>query len=188
MTEGLDWLKQEIDRLGVDRSKITLSDFPPKDFPDSPLARGAAFDASQTLALRELVSYYANTHQLLQKIVATNEDASTIRIWPHHFDIATLITLAGTKNGNPLTVGVGLSPGDTSYNQPYWYVSPYPYPNTTSLPPLAGDGFWHTQDWVGAVLTADRLTEKNPQHQVESFLDSAVKTSIVLLNPPSSMH
>ena len=190
MAAGLDWLKQEISKLGADASKVAWLDYPPNDFPDSPLARGAAFDTSEKLALRELANYYANTHQILEHIVATSEDASAVRIWPHHFDMATLIMLPGTKDDTPLTVGVGFSPGDSSYNEPYWYVSPYPYPDTANLPPLAGNGFWHTQHWVGAVLTASRLTQdvssQVQQQQVESFLNSAITASIALLKSGSA--
>lgn len=190
MLEGLNWLQQAISKLGADASKIVFLDYPPDDFPNHPLAHGALFDASQALALRELVDYYITTQRLLQTIVTTNENASAIRIWPHHFDIATLITLPGTKNENPLTVGVGLSPGDTSYPEPYWYVSPYPYPDIANLPILDGQAFWHTQHWVGAVLQASRFTEnanaENRQQQVAAFLHSALKASITLLQSEST--
>ncbi|MDX2216969.1 MAG: hypothetical protein SFY66_27130 [Oculatellaceae cyanobacterium bins.114] len=185
MAEGLTWLKQAIAPLGVDADKVVFLEYPPDDFPDHALAYGACFDASQTHALSELAAYYANTHQVLQAVIETTEDASSDRIWPHHFDLATLIMLPVTQNGNPLTVGVGLSPGDTSYAEPYWYVSPYPYPDTANLPAVSGDGFWHTQHWVGAVLPTSRLTQNDSaeaqQQQVESFLHSALKTSILLL-------
>ncbi len=138
MAAGLSWLQQELAQLGVNASKIAFLNYPPDDFPDHALAHGAAFDASPELALSELTDYYANTHHLLQSIIATHEDASAIRIWPHHFDMATLIMLPGMINGSPLTVGVGLSPGDSSYHEPYWYVSPYPYPDPASLPALDG--------------------------------------------------
>ncbi len=187
MAAGLNWLQQELAQLGVDASKIVFLDYPPDDFPDHPLAHGAIFDDSQTLALNELTDYYANTQPLFQAIIATTEGATATHIWPHHFDMATLITLPGTKNGSPLTVGVGLSPGDTSYPEPYWYVSPYPYPDAASLPALESLGFWHTQHWVGAVLPASRLTEtisaEAQQQQVETFLHTAVKASIALLKP-----
>ncbi|MGA7938159.1 MAG: hypothetical protein WCA35_31710 [Kovacikia sp.] len=190
MTDGLNWLQQEISKLGADASKITFLDYPPNDFPDHPLAHGASFDASQKLGLRELVDYYANTHQLLQQIITANEDASAAHIWPHHFDLATLITLPEVKYGNSLTIGVGLSPGDTSYQEPYWYVSPYPYPDTENLPTLDSDGFWHTQHWVGAVLPISRLFERAnaeaQRQQVEAFLNSALRTSSMLLRTGSS--
>jgi hypothetical protein len=189
MAAGLSWLQSELTQLGVDASKMAFLDYPPDDFPDHGLAHGAAFDASSELALSELTDYYANTHQLLQDIIATHEDASAIRIWPHHFDMATLIMLPGMINGSPLTVGVGLSPGDASYHEPYWYVSPYPYPDPAGLPALDGQGFWHTQHWVGAVLPASRLTEsvgaEAQQQQVEAFLHSALSTSIGLLKSTS---
>lgn len=185
MATGLNWLKQEISKLGIDASEIKFLSYPPDDFPDHPLAHGASFDSGQAAALRELANYYANTHKLLQEIITTNDDATADRIWPHHFDLATLIMLPGMINGSPLTVGVGLSPGDTSYNEPYWYVSPYPYPNTAKLPAIAGNGFWHTQHWVGAVLPTSYLlptdTAETQQQQVKTFLNSAVTTSIALL-------
>ncbi|MBD3881603.1 hypothetical protein IFO70_07540 [Phormidium tenue FACHB-886] len=185
MREGLDWLQQEVYKLGADASKIVFLDYPPNDFPDHPLAHGATFDASQKLALRELADYYIMTDRLLQAIVTPNGNASAIHIWPHHLDIAMLITLPSTKNGYPLMVGIGLSPGDASYPEPYWYVYPYPYPDIANLPTLEGQAFWHTQHWVGAVLRSSQLAEnanaETRQQQVDAFLHSAVNASITLL-------
>jgi hypothetical protein len=184
MKEALDWHKQEIAKLGVDVSNIELPTYPPADFPDHVIAHDATFDAnSGQFGRQELANYYANTNQILQEIVAIAEEASAIHIWPHHFDIATLITLGGTKNGELMTVGIGMSPGDTSYNEPYWYVSPYPYPNLENLPPLDGNGFWHTQHWVGAVLTASKLSSEPDmqRQQITAFLNSAFPASKALL-------
>ncbi len=185
MAEGLTWLQQESAKLGADANKIVFLDYPPNDFPDHPLAHGDTFDATQTPTLQELTDYYANTYGQLQDMIATVEDATAVRIWPHHFDMATLIMLPGMRDGIPLTVGVGLSPGDTSYDEPYWYVSPYPYPDTTHLPGLEGEGFWHTQSWVGAVLKASQLaqTAEAQQNQLKAFLHSALHHAIALLQP-----
>ena len=184
LVEGMDWHKKQISQLGADADKIVFLSYPPDDFPDHAIAHGAAFDVSEIAGQQELANYYANTHLLLEEIAAETEDASPIHTWPHHFDMATLISIPGKKNGEPMTVGVGMSPGDKSYNEPYWYISPYPYPNTTSLPKLAGGGFWHTQHWIGAVLTASQLTADSApaqEEQVRSFLHSAVKASKALL-------
>jgi hypothetical protein len=189
LAAGLSWLQQEITKMGTDGSKIEFLDYPPDDFPDHALAHGGTFNASLELALSDLTDYYANTDQLLQDIIAQYEDASAMHLWPHHCDLALLIMLPGLKDGHPLTVGVGLSPGDASYDEPYWYVSPYPYPDPTRLPDLDGGGFWHTQHWVGAVLRAAQVTEQanadGQQQQVESFLNSALNASISLLTPAS---
>lgn len=194
MAEGLNWLKEQISKLGANSDKVSFLSYPQDDFPDYVVARGAAFDASDESARQELTNYYANTYQLLQEIIATTDEASSIHIWPHHFDIATLIFLPGTKNGESVTIGIGLSPGDINYDEPYWYVSPYPYPKIDNLPTLDSNGFWHTQHWVGAVLTASRLaiptagdTEAKvaeiQKQQVEAFMNSAIKASKALLTP-----
>ncbi|HIK19099.1 MAG TPA: hypothetical protein IGS53_27975 [Leptolyngbyaceae cyanobacterium M33_DOE_097] len=187
MGEGLTWLKQEVAKRGQDPSAIVFLDYPPDDFPTHALAQGGLFEAGPEANRSELASYFHNTHALLQYVILAYEEVSEIHIWPHHFDIATLITLPKTQADQTLTIGVGLSPGDTSYHEPYWYVSPYPYPETTNLPAIAGDGFWHTQHWVGAVLPASCLHSGEDaiaqQHQVEAFLESAIKASIALLKP-----
>ena len=187
MDEGLNWLQQEISKLGADGEKVVFLSYPPDDFPDHPVAHGAVFDTSQEESLQEITKYYANTHQLLQSIIATNDDASGIHIWPHHFDIATLISLPITKNGEPMSIGIGLSPGDNSYKEPYWYVSPYPYPEIANLPTLDSNGFWHTQHWVGSVLIASQLAVSTVENtdiqrsQVEAFFNSGLKVSMALL-------
>jgi len=187
MAEGLAWLQQEVAKRNQAPSSIVFLDYPPDDFPVHVLAQGAKFEAGPEASLHELAGFFHNTYQILQYITLAYEDVSEIHIWPHHFDIAVLITLSKTEAGQTPTVGVGLSPGDTSYNEPYWYVSPYPYPDTTNLPAIAGDGFWHTQHWVGAVLPASYLHSAEAaiaqQHQVEAFLESAIKASITLLKP-----
>ncbi|MFQ4141157.1 hypothetical protein [Chlorogloeopsis sp. ULAP02] len=180
LAAGIEWHKQEIAKLGADADKVNMPSYPYADFPDYKIAHGAAFDANTKKSGRqELANYYAITNLLLQEIVAKEEGASSIHIWPHHFDIATLVTVGKTSNGEPITVGIGMSPGDTNYNEPYWYVSPYPYPEITNLTELASGGFWHTQDWVGAVLKASDVSGEGEEKikQIQVFLDSALQGS-----------
>jgi hypothetical protein len=69
-----------------------------------------------------------------------------------------------------------MSPGDGSFTQRYFYVSPWPYPDASTLPVL-GSGRWHTQGWVGAVLTSDEiLSETDQQKFVEDFVQEAIST------------
>jgi hypothetical protein len=178
LEEALDWHKQKLSKLGVETHQMALLTYP-SDFPDHPLGHGTPFDAYQFIPERwELTLYYANTFYLLQDIVTETEDATPIHIWPHHFDMAILIDVPGKKDGEPMTIGVGLSPGDENYPEPYWYVSPYPYPPTDSLPPLEGQGLWHTQKWVGAILTASQLkSDATQSQQLRIFLQSAIQAS-----------
>ena len=67
-----------------------------------------------------------------------------------------------------------MSPGDGSYPQPYFYVSPWPYPEGSALPALAS-GKWHTEVWVGAVLTGDEILSKTDQQRfVQDFIQQAI--------------
>ena len=54
------------------------------------------------------------------------------RCWPHHFDLATVVEL-----GQARSIGIGLSPGDDYYAQPYFYLSPYPKPARNGARPSA---------------------------------------------------
>jgi hypothetical protein len=72
--------------------------------------------------------------------------------------VASLMTLdEGAGSEEARSIGVGFSLGDGSYDQPYFYVTPWPYPDTGDLPPLANGAQWHRSGWTGAVLTAERL-------------------------------
>jgi hypothetical protein len=118
--------------------------------PAHPVGGDAPFPAAGD-GCAELARWYANATFLLEPIAARPE-AGPVRVWPHHFDIATLLDLGGGK-----TLGVGLSPGDASYAEPYFYVTPYPYPEDRSGPPLPV-GKWHTESWFGAVLIGGEVT------------------------------
>ena len=182
LTEAFIWTRAIVNGLGGEGNLITPISYPPNDFPDSDLARGKTFQLKYLTS--DLTEYYAIADQLLQDIVQQEPMASNVRIWPHHFDIATLISIPDEANGQEKSVGVGLSPGDDGYNEPYWYVTPYPYPEDRSnLPTLDGDGFWHTEHWVGAVLTASQFGEpKASIDQVNAFLKSAIASCKELLN------
>jgi hypothetical protein len=181
MEQGMNWLKIAIEPWGAKVEKLTFIPYP-EDFSVRPLALGTPFEKHLSAQRQELTAYYANTNLLLQEIVATTEGASAIRIWPHHFDLATLISLPYIQKGEATSIGVGMSPGDSNYDEPYWYVSPWPYPNLANFPELNGGGNWHTEGWLGAILTASNLSQENKQSgQIQTFFNSAVDALLTLL-------
>jgi hypothetical protein len=102
-----------------------------------------------------------------------------VRCWPHHFDIAFLIALEEGPAGKARSIGVGVSPGDGFYAQPYLYVSPYPKPDTENLPALPPGGRWHTKDFFGAVATGtDLLALSDPRAGLIAVVDAAVAESV----------
>lgn len=125
-------------------------------------------------ALQELNNWFANCADILGDIAAAEPAASDVRCWPHHFDIATLITLAG-HGEDATTIGVGMSPGDEGYAEPYLYVTPWPYPEGDILPRLPAIGHWHQNGYVAAIAPASKIIVAGNQHEaVDDFLSAAI--------------
>jgi hypothetical protein len=120
--------------------------------------------------------HYANADLLLQEVKRAKPAFSAIRVWPHHFDIVSLCAW-NQEQDESKTIGIGLSPGTASYNEPYWYVTPWPYQDPLALAPVDGAGSWHTDGWIGAVLPTSRLVRDGgkQEEQVRRFLHSAIR-------------
>jgi len=170
--DAWQWLLAEVRKAGGDVKRMTLVKH--YSIPTHPVAVGASFQRHPAAAFAELAAYYDLADQVLQGLEAKNPGASTVRCWPHHFDIATLITLP-PHGPTTRTIGAGLEPGDNSYAEPYFYVSPTPHPPADRLGKLAV-GYWHTTGWTGAVLTATDLLALggDPERNAAEFVDTAV--------------
>ncbi|MCA8912057.1 MAG: hypothetical protein KDB82_10150 [Planctomycetes bacterium] len=164
---GIDWLKKSIKEEagldappGIGRPRYEMPEFDADKLKADPEKLGA------------LARWYANADRALQFIAAREKEASRVMCWPHHFDLATLLTLEDGR-----TIGIGMSPGDENYRQPYYYVTPHPYPKG-DLPALTGGGTWHRKGWTGAVLSGNKLASgDSASRQVETlteFLNSAI--------------
>lgn len=108
LEEGLEWMSQELRKILGNSVSLSLPRF--SGFPGHAVADGAAFTVEGAMA--ELSRYYSNANTLLVDI---SKGTVPVRVWPHHFDIAVL--LPGLRGDQ--SVGVGLSPGDTGYPEPY---------------------------------------------------------------------
>ena len=167
--EAHAWLGQVAAAAGLDAGALTSRKH--YTIPEHPVATGAPFSIDRASHFQELARYWSNAASFLEKLARVTRGASAVHTWPHHFDIATLIALPGSSQ----TIGVGQSPGDDSYAEPYWYVGPRPYPESRDLPPLKGGGHWHTTGWFGAALPASDFVQAPDQRtRVAAFVESAV--------------
>ncbi len=161
--EAHGWLLAQATAAGLEARPIVS---PSWDMPAK--SESAADDAD----LQQLSDWFALAQVALTEVAARHDGASEVRIWPHHFDIATLITLdEGADAETARSVGVGLSPGDGGIDEPYFYVTPWPYPDSKAGPKLPWNGYWHTQGWFGAVLKGTNVVEDGVP---EMFLRMAV--------------
>ncbi len=184
LDEGLRFLADKIAELsGRPLSKpLAARDY---DMPDHPTGRGAPFSIDDGAPFLELANWFANAHHAITAAVSAHANAAPVRCWPHHFDIASLIVLDPDRDaGSARSIGVGMSPGDAAYHEPYFYVNPWPQPDGPTLPNLPSGGHWHTAGWLGAVLSASVLVEGDPARQyrrVSEFLDAAIQANVKLL-------
>jgi hypothetical protein len=173
------WLGRHMAARGLDPA--ALDDPSPYEVPA--LANGAVYAAAGLAnLLRQLAAWYSNANAALGAsrldVIHQNLEAPPVRAWPHHFDLDTLVTIAPGR-----TMGVGFSPGDDFYNEPYFYVSLYPGPDVGALPPLPAIGHWHATPFTAAIARARRIVEAEDQkREVEAFLHAAVEIAIGALS------
>jgi hypothetical protein len=127
--------------------------------------------------LGELSRWFGGPAEALEafrgKIATLRPGPGPLRCWPHHFDIATLVRLDESTDASARSIGVGASPGDEFYSQPYVYVSPWPRFEAEGLPELPRPGHWHTMGFFGAVAIADdilAMRERGPA--LRAFIDA----------------
>jgi len=160
LEQAYAWIAEALDRHGVGKVDPTALRRPGSDFPEHALRSGAQFTGGDERSRAELARWYDNALLVLSEAASVEPGASEVRTWPHHFDMATLITIEEANGPQEVrSIGVGLSPGDSDYDEPYFYATPWPYPEHVTLSPLAGRGLWHMTGWTGAVLKGTRLVD-----------------------------
>ena len=176
LDEAYAWLGAAIGRRRAEPGCVLTR--PAHDLPEHPIAHGEPFPEVSLGATSELAAWLELADAALGSAADRLHDASVPCIWPHHFDTATLVDLGEGKS-----IGIGFSPGDTSYPEPYFYVNLWPYPDPgTPRRELAGGGRWHTDGWTGAVLRGDALLRAEDRvHALDAFLVTAFDASRDLL-------
>jgi len=174
--DALEWIRTQATRAGLDASRLrsrlhfTIA--------DHVTDHGGSFERPDDGTFEELARWYGNASLILEERRASMAGAGPVRCWPHHFDIATLVRPA---EGPLESIGIGLSPGDGSYAEPYYYVGPSPAP--LSMPQPLTIGSWHTTGWWGAALLGSRIVmEQTGTKQaavVAGFVDEAIERLIV---------
>jgi len=120
---------------------------PDAELGDEPLAVDPA-------SARVLGEWYRFGAAILTRLLATAtaaDDATPVRLWPEHFDIA--IELGAEDEG--ARANYGASPGDGEHREPYLYVGPW-------TAEVEGD-FWRATGFKGAELTYSDLIKAPDQ-------------------------
>ncbi len=183
--QARQWLGEQLGARGLDTHALDAPS--PYEIPAHAVTQGAAYDVADGAdSLLELSAWFANAElslvrvqrQMMQRKLA----ASDVRCWPHHFDLATLASFPARDADATGYVGAGLSPGDAYYDEPYFYVSVYPQPDSAALPRLPKLSHWHTHEFTAAVAPAHRIVATNNQKAAaDEFLEAAIDVAIKIL-------
>ncbi|HXU47187.1 MAG TPA: hypothetical protein VN783_16795 [Thermoanaerobaculia bacterium] len=162
LAEAYAWLAREAEaRLGRPLEKPLerpAADKPEEtEMPDHPVAHGAPFEVSRQAAA-ELARWFDDGEIAIAAVAESAGNASPLRVWPHHFDLAIVLTLEG-EGEDARALYVGMTPGDVARPAPYFYVTPWPPPENPEPQPLPAGGVWNRDPWFGAVLEGARLIE-----------------------------
>ena len=134
--DALGWVRAQAARLaGTNARQVAV---PAPDLPPHPVADGAPFAVRDRETSAALARLLAGADSVLRAIVSSTPGAEPVRIWPHHFDIATRIA---TDPGR--SIGVGLAVPDAIEASGYWYVSPWsaePLPDSAKEWPALAHG------------------------------------------------
>ncbi len=170
-----EWLDKQLGQLDLKpASGLSL----PYELPAEVEQVGSFNTAHSAPALETLAAWFATAHKVLSEFAGRNgaivPGPSAVRCWPHHFDIATYVGLEEGDFETAKGIGVGLSPGDETYSQPYFYINPWPHMDVESLPDAPQPGHWHTAGFVGAIAAADEvLTLPDLDAGLPAFIDAA---------------
>ncbi len=179
--EAVDGLKELLRKNGFDASAFSMKKH--YEIPETPQGRGEAYHLFNPAAFAALTAYFNNAQLQLERVAVKQNGASDIRLWPHHFDLGLLLSLKEGEDAK--SVSMGFSPGDMHYDTPYYYVSPWPYPEKETLSDvdLQAGGFWHTENFIAAILLAkDYTSVEEPEESIALFVDSAVDACKKLLS------
>ncbi|MEX3010058.1 hypothetical protein [Hoeflea sp. TYP-13] len=174
-TDCIAWLDEGLAEHGLKPASGVKHPFKlPKDVIAITKFKTDGLDAG----LLALGRWYDLASRQLLTFAAKNETVSPgpgpVYCWPHHFDIATYVGLDAGGSETAPGIGVGMSPGDNNYQEPYFYINPWPHPDAAKLPSLPAPGHWHTAGFVGAVATASEiLTLEDREDGLATFIDVA---------------
>jgi hypothetical protein len=94
------------------------------DLIDHPLLHGGMFQLADLAFVKELIAQRNKAELVLQKVSAAHADATTVSIWPHHFDNGGLLPLSHNKKGKiSSSIGIGWAVPDSMIDEPCFYLS-----------------------------------------------------------------
>ena len=179
LAQGYGWLRKQLNLQGFAGERLQPIDH--YELPSHPILRGGAFQRPAHATLEELCICYHNAYGILTGVAKRDTpQASGVRVWPHHFDMALLIEIRHNDQGTPsATIGVGLAVADELADVPYYYVKPWQDQGPVDLQgyPDLLVGHWDTKQFHGALLPLNALPT-GPARQQQEVVETVLREAI----------
>jgi hypothetical protein len=91
------------------------------DLPEHRVCKGGKYQIMSQNIHEEIVKHYSNAHIVLNILKGKNPLTSSIRCWPHHFDIAADFQAVDESGKNSLGFSIGFSPANPDLPEPHYY-------------------------------------------------------------------
>lgn len=118
------------------------------------------------------------------------EETSPVQLWPHHFDFSLVwfsgrlvpgVDKADAEHADE-QMAFGFSSGDGGIQEPYFYITAYPWQDALFDFELPRGASWHKEGWTGALLLYKTLTESTqPKEQLLDFWRTVQKAGATLM-------
>ncbi len=139
-------------------------------------------------ALFELGRWLANADRILRNVARHTEGASPVRFEAARGELSTRMTLSARSGEEPRVVEVGLSCGDASVAEPYFFARPSPVDALGQLPVLPEGARWVREPGLEAVMPCSAVArDRDPSAQagrVAAFVEAAVPAAHGLVHRP----
>ena len=111
--------------------------------------------------------FYSIFDMVLKEFKGTlTQESSPVQLWPHHMDIA-FACYAETD----LLVTCGFLTGDTTIEEPYFYITVYPELEDIHSLSLCENAYCHTEEWQGIIMTYRHLLlAESPEEELQKHL------------------
>jgi hypothetical protein len=119
------------------------------------------YDHSVALHILEILNRAHESLNDLRKQITTGV-TSPVLLYPHHFDISLAWfpeRLDATQMEQKHQLTFGLSTGDSTIAEPYFYITSYPDSNELEHKPFIAPAYWNKKDFEGAILHYSQASE-----------------------------
>jgi len=117
--EIIDWIRELGVKNGITKPYRYQMHY---ELPYHPITDDYIFYLENKQRLSEIMHYRIMAHLALEDVLQNMKPHSEIRVWPHHFDIASIYSFNKSKNH---TIGLGMAIPDEISPEFYFYAKGY---------------------------------------------------------------